>query len=1345
LEYLAFDEARNFVRKLGLKSSQEWNEYCKSGKKPANIPRSVPRTYKIQWNGWGDWLGTATLREKRFRAFEEARSFVRLLELENVADWERYSKSGQQPPDIPANPKSVYRKDWTGFGDWLGTGRIADQYKVYRDFLSAREFVHVLKLANRNEWTEYCKSGRKPADIPATPDRTYRKAWKGMRDWLGSHGKSNKKMEFDEARKYVHLLRLKNTADWKNYCKSGKKPSNIPAKPDGVYLNRWKGMTDWLGTTPLKYRSFEDARRFLHTLGLRNTNDWYKYRKSQERLKDIPSTPEQVYKREWKGIGDWLGTNTVANVNRKYRSFEDAVKFVRNLHLDSQTGWRNYLKSGSKPDDIPTHPDRVYKTDWKGFGDWLGTLRVANQDKIYRTFIDARTFVHGLGLKSRGEWAEYCKSEQKPENIPSHAPQTYKTEWKGWGDWLGTGTIASYNREFLPFERAKEFVHSLGLKDRDDWRRYCKSGNLPVNIPAVPTNTYSSQWLGMWNWLGYEESGWTVRKVKTLLRDLIESNIIYGWDEAVLYSLLLRKGLLNLNNRHNKFFKNLIGAYKSEQGKKAINEYAYSDSENPPELSGIGEGLSAVTQENDEIEVASADYLARLSDSDPLDYGHQQSVEQILQNTTVLESINVDEEAIQFYLNYSIDKVWKKAFESLESEHETLKKVRLEGKNGNKYHDEVVGTFLGDYEGSRQIKLPNDYHFPRKPTLMQLYVAYKVKNLPYFGNFSATGAGKTLSAIIASRIIDSKLTVIVCPNDVVEQWKRNILESFSKSDVITGKEAFYHKYSGGEHQYLILNYDKFSQEDSPNLVLTLVKNKIDFIILDEVHFTKIRDEEQISKRRTTLDGLMTLARKKNPHIKVLGLSATPVVNNLREGKSLLELLSGKVYDDVATRPTVPNAVTLFEKLSTISIRELPKYFVDVKTTTIDVVAHRPKEISISHLKSNPLAIEKLLTDARIPEIVKQISGQTIIYTEYVEDIIQNISDAVEQAGYKYALFTGSDRSGRNKFLDKKVQVLIASRPLSVGVDGLQRICSRLIINTLPWTNAQYQQLLGRLVRRGHIRDVVNVYVIRATIDGYPYDELKWKRIEFKKTLADCAVDGTLPEKNLVTPQQATMEAVKWLERLERGEISTVVRRDLNVELAPVQVKKRLAKYGDFAKLNNRINNENSETTHRRMANDTTEWEEYHRQYREARKNWAIVPYEEIIKRIKQLSPRLMIGDFGCGEAQILEEFGDKRVYSFDHIAINDKATACDMKSTGLPDEAIDIAIFSLSLMGRNWQDYIAEAKRCLATGGYLLIADTTKTVKGRLSTLREMVKKQGFEIYSDEERGDFTFIEAREL
>jgi hypothetical protein len=45
----------------------------------------------------------------------------------------------------------------------------------------------------------------------------------------------------------------------------------------------------------------------------------------------------------------------------------------------------------------------------------------------------------------------------------------------------------------------------------------------------------------------------------------------------------------------------------------------------------------------------------------------------------------------------------------------------------------------------------------------------------------------------------------------------------------------------------------------------------------------------------------------------------------------------------------------------------------------------------------------------------------------------------------------------------------------------------------------------------------------------------------------------------------------------------------------------------------------------------------------------------------------------------------------------------------------------------------------------LLIAETTKSVKGRMSNIRDTIRKHGFDIYSDEQKGDFTFIEAREL
>jgi Hypothetical methyltransferase len=119
-----------------------------------------------------------------------------------------------------------------------------------------------------------------------------------------------------------------------------------------------------------------------------------------------------------------------------------------------------------------------------------------------------------------------------------------------------------------------------------------------------------------------------------------------------------------------------------------------------------------------------------------------------------------------------------------------------------------------------------------------------------------------------------------------------------------------------------------------------------------------------------------------------------------------------------------------------------------------------------------------------------------------------------------------------------------------------------------------------------------------------------------------------------------MEAIGWLERLGRGEISSLIRRNLEVQLTPVEIERRLIKYGDFTKLNNRINNEISETTNQIMIDNPQERKEYHRQYGEARRTWAITPYDEMIKGVIEFS-RWQIGDFGCGESKIMESIGSK--------------------------------------------------------------------------------------------------------
>ena len=865
----------------------------------------------------------------------------------------------------------------------------------------------------------------------------------------------------------------------------------------------------------------------------------------------------------------------------------------------------------------------------------------------------------------------------------------------------------------------------------------------------------------MYDFLGTEAPIGSPKAVKELLRSLIDNKAIYQWDEAVLYSFLLRKGVLNLNgNRHFDFLNNLAKTCKTKAGLEAIEDYATSDSEIPPNTSHYNSDEEQLDEDakidDTEIETATSEELASLVENDnTLDSDVISPIEQILSSTEILDSISTDKEAIQFYVTYAINQLWKDAFLDPKK---TITTLENETKTDNKYRNLVVQTFLKDYRGTINLKIPKNYRFNDNskiidPFLMQKFVAYTIKKLPHFGNFSGTGAGKTLSAILASRVIDSKVTLIICPNDVVSHWKKNADEIFSDSVITTGKSVFSAKSDESSHQYWVLNYDKLNQDSSRDNIALLGKQKIDFIVLDEIHFSKVTGtDESKSKRRLVLEFLLTLARKKNPELKVLGLSATPVVNNLQEGRSLLELMSGKMYDDVSTRPTVPNAVTLYEKFTINSIRYKPNYDISVIKNEVDVDSERPTGTSLKELNSRPLAIEQYLTDARIPEIIKRIDGRTIIYSEYVGSsiknkptIIETIENALKEKGYSYGFYTGDDHTGLQRFLNKEFQVLVASRPISTGIDGLQSVCTNLIFNTLPWTHALYQQIIGRIVRTGQGKKTVNIHHIKASIGGYAYDEMKLNRLKFKRTLADCAVDGLLPEKNLISAAQASKEAIRWLERLERGEISCITRRDLNRILLPVEIKQRQTQYGNFTKQKQKINAEDSSTTNQRMLKNPEEWHEYHRNYREERKNWKVIPFNEWIKRIKKLPERYIIGDFGCGEAKVAEALGS-RIINFDHVAMDSSIISCDMSdvSEHTKNDELDVVLFSLSLIGKNWQDYLKEASRCLNDNGLLFVSETTQS-SSRLESIRDEIKKLGFKIYKDNEVGDFTFIEAKKI
>jgi hypothetical protein len=308
----SFRQARTFARSLGLKSSTAWFDYCRSGEKPTDIPYNPQFTYaEAGWAGYGDWLGTGRGAPGTFRSFKLARKYVHRLGLKSRTQWNEYCASGKKPADIPAAPQAIYAEaGWAGYGDWLKTGTVATHLRQYKSFKEARAYVHGLGLKSETQWRAYCKSGKKPDDIPAHADRTYADAgWAGMSDWLGTEFQFQ---PFKKARANVRRLGLKSSTEWNTYCKSGKKPRDIPASPQTTYADAgWAGMSDWLGTrrlAPGKSRSFKLARKYVHRLGLKSRTQWNEYCASGKKPADIPAAPQAIYAEAgWAGYGDWLG------------------------------------------------------------------------------------------------------------------------------------------------------------------------------------------------------------------------------------------------------------------------------------------------------------------------------------------------------------------------------------------------------------------------------------------------------------------------------------------------------------------------------------------------------------------------------------------------------------------------------------------------------------------------------------------------------------------------------------------------------------------------------------------------------------------------------------------------------------------------------------------------------------------------------------------------------------------------------------------------------------------------------------------------------------------------------
>ena len=124
----------------------------------------------------------------------------------------------------------------------------------------------------------------------------------------------------------------------------------------------------------------------------------------------------------------------------------------------------------------------------------------------------------------------------------------------------------------------------------------------------------------------------------------------------------------------------------------------------------------------------------------------------------------------------------------------------------------------------------------------------------------------------------------------------------------------------------------------------------------------------------------------------------------------------------------------------------------------------------------------------------------------------------------------------------------------------------------------------------------------------------------------------------------------------------------------------------------------------------------------------------------------MIGDFGCGEGDLAKAIGDKsKVFSFDMHPVNDSIIQCNI-AEGVPiaPNTLDLAVFSLSLMTKDWREMLVTAKKTLKKITGQIIIWNPKNKIGE-EELENAIEEAGFKILEKNtsiEIEPFIFIRA---
>lgn len=284
---------------------------------------------------------------QKFLSYTDAVDFISDKNIMSRSDYTKWIKI-KNINNLPAIPSRVYKKNWMSWSHYLNNNSKKSGDIDYYSFLESREIVRRFKFKNRSSFYNWVRNICNDIRIPREPNIKYKETWISWSNFLGNDNHRFTKRDYPKYIEFINFIKTNNFKSKSQYIKYIKLNNLFyPIEPSSVYME----FTSW--TEILEhpvYLSYLDSRNFVIKLGLRSYKEWFGFIKSGKKPKNIPFSPERVYKNKgWTTFSDFLGYDKCLSTGESL--IEEYLK-LSNIEYISQYKFENCKNIRKLPFDF---------------------------------------------------------------------------------------------------------------------------------------------------------------------------------------------------------------------------------------------------------------------------------------------------------------------------------------------------------------------------------------------------------------------------------------------------------------------------------------------------------------------------------------------------------------------------------------------------------------------------------------------------------------------------------------------------------------------------------------------------------------------------------------------------------------------------------------------------------------------------------------------------------------------------------------------------------------------------------------------------------------------------------